>query len=75
LRKLLLVTSLIGASSVRIGGLTNEFKGAAFVVATGLLIYPQMAHAEGAHAEHFGPKLDVMAGTGGYSAQVATWLR
>jgi cell division protein FtsA len=64
--------------SVRIGrplgiaGLPDAAKGAAFAVATGLLVYPQAAHLE-----HFEPRRRryPTTGTGGYFARVGRWLR
>jgi cell division protein FtsA len=55
-----------------IAGLPEAAKGAAFAVATGLLVYPQAAHLE-----HFEPrrKRYLMTGTGGYFARVGRWLR
>ena len=56
-----------------IAGLPDAAKGAAFAVATGLLVYPQAAHLE-----HFktGSKRFPMNGTGGgYFARVGQWLR
>ncbi len=55
-----------------IAGLPDAAKGAAFAVATGLLVYPQAAHLE-----HFEPrrKRYLTAGTGGYFARVGRWLR
>jgi cell division protein FtsA len=55
-----------------IGGLPDEAKGPAFAVATGLLVYPQLAHLEPSEtrsARHS------MTGTGGYFARVGRWLR
>jgi cell division protein FtsA len=54
-----------------IAGLPDEAKGAAFAVATGLLIYPQAAHLE-----HFEPRQTRHSATGGgYIARVGRWLR
>jgi len=54
-----------------IAGLPEEAKGAAFAVATGLLVYPQAAHLE-----HFEPRRTRQAATGGgYIARVGRWLR
>ena len=54
-----------------ITGLSDEAKGAAFAVATGLLIYPQAAHLE-----HFEPRQTRHSATGGgYIARVGRWLR
>jgi cell division protein FtsA len=55
-----------------IAGLPDAAKGAAFAVATGLLVYPQSAHLE-----HFEPRRTRhhMTGTGGYFARVGRWLR
>ena len=77
------LTGLAGLAShilgrqVRIGrplgvsGLPEEAKGPAFAVATGLLVYPQMAHLE-----HFEPRSTRHSATGGgYIARVGRWLR
>jgi cell division protein FtsA len=55
-----------------IGGLPDEAKGPAFAVATGLLVYPQLAHLEPS-----GPRSTrhSMTGAGGYFARVGRWLR
>ena len=55
-----------------IAGLTNELKGPAFAVATGLLVYPQAVHQE-----HFARERghQLASGQGGYFTQVAEWLR
>ena len=55
-----------------ISGLPEAAKGAAFAVAAGLLVYPQLAHLE-----HFEPRhtRHSKAGTGGYIARVGRWLR
>jgi cell division protein FtsA len=55
-----------------IAGAPDAAKGAAFAVASGLLVYPQAARLE-----HFEPrrKRQLMAGTGGYFARVGRWLR
>jgi cell division protein FtsA len=55
-----------------IAGLPEAAKGPAFAVATGLLVYPQVAHLE-----HFEPRhtRQFMTGTGGYLARVGRWLR
>ena len=55
-----------------IGRLPEEAKGPAFAVATGLLVYPQMAHLE-----HFEPRRTRhhATGTGGYFARVGRWIR
>jgi cell division protein FtsA len=56
-----------------IAGLPEGAKGAAFAVAAGLLVYPQMAHTE-----HFDPRLAqrLRSGRGsGYFAKVGQWLR
>jgi len=55
-----------------IAGLPDAAKGAAFAVATGLLVYPQAAHLE--HFETRGKRY-LMTGTGGYFARVGQWLR
>jgi cell division protein FtsA len=64
--------------TVRIGrplgvsGLEDTAKGPAFAAATGLLVYPQVAHLE-----HFEPRRTrhLRTGTGGYLARVGRWLR
>jgi len=54
-----------------ISGLPEEAKGPAFAVATGLLVYPQVAHLE-----HFEPRRTRHTTTGGgYIARVGRWLR
>jgi cell division protein FtsA len=54
-----------------ISGLPEEAKGPAFAVATGLLVYPQVAHLE-----HFEPRQTRHSVTGGgYIARVGRWLR
>jgi cell division protein FtsA len=54
-----------------ISGLPEESKGPAFAVATGLLVYPQVAHLE-----HFEPRRTRHTTTGGgYIARVGRWLR
>jgi cell division protein FtsA len=60
---------------IGIAGLTNELKGPAFAVATGLLVYPQVAHLE--DLEHFTRKRRPLlaGGQSGYFTQVAEWLR
>jgi len=55
-----------------IAGLPEAAKGAAFAVATGLLVYPQAAHLE--HFEPRGRRYP-KTGTGGYFARVGRWLR
>jgi len=55
-----------------IARLPDAAKGAAFAVATGLLVYPQAAHLE--HFETRGRR-HLMTGTGGYLARVGQWLR
>jgi len=54
-----------------IAGLPEMAKGPAFAVATGLLVYPQVAHLE-----HFEPRRTprLMTGTG-YFSRVGRWLR
>jgi cell division protein FtsA len=72
-----LATRILGRP-VRVGrplgisGLPDAAKGAAFAVATGLLVYPQAAHLE-----HFEPRRRRYSktGTGGYFARVGRWLR
>ena len=73
-----LATQILGRP-VRIGrplgiaGLPEEAKGPAFAVATGLLVYPQLAHLEPCEPR---PTRHVMTGTGGgYFARVGRWLR
>jgi cell division protein FtsA len=58
--------------SLGISGLPEEAKGPAFATATGLLVYPQLAHLE-----HFEPRRarSVRTGTGSYIARVGRWLR
>jgi cell division protein FtsA len=55
-----------------IGGLPDEAKGPAFAVATGLLVYPQVAHLERSE-----PRTGRrgMTGTDGYFTRVGRWLR
>ncbi|MFL6798202.1 MAG: cell division protein FtsA [Xanthobacteraceae bacterium] len=54
-----------------ISGLPDEAQGPAFAVATGLLVYPQLAHLE-----HFEPRQTRHTATGGgYIARVGRWLR
>ena len=54
-----------------ISRLPEEAKGPAFAVATGLLVYPQVAHVE-----HFEPRRTRHTATGGgYIARVGRWLR
>jgi len=55
-----------------IAGLPEQAKGAAFAVAAGLLVYPQVAHLE-----HFEPRhtRQLLTGTGGYINRVGRWLR
>jgi cell division protein FtsA len=56
-----------------VSGLPEGAKGAAFAVAAGLLVYPQVAHLE-----HFDSRLALRlrAGhRGGYFAKVGQWLR
>jgi cell division protein FtsA len=56
-----------------IAGLPEAAKGAAFAVATGLLIYPQAAHLEYFETRS---KRFLRSGTGGgYLARVGQWLR
>jgi cell division protein FtsA len=55
-----------------IGGLPDEAKGPAFAVATGLLVYPQLAHLEPSEPRS---TRHSMTGTGGYFARVGRWLR
>lgn len=51
--------------------LPDEAKGPAFAAATGLLVYPQVAHLE-----HFEPRRmrNARVGTSGYIARVGRWL-
>jgi cell division protein FtsA len=58
--------------SLGISGLPEEAKGPAFAAATGLLVYPQMAHLE-----HFEPRRtrNATTGSGSYIARVGRWLR
>ena len=64
---------------VRIGrplgirGLPEAAKGPAFSTAVGLLVYPQVAHAE--HFEPRGHGAFAATGTGGYLTQVGRWIR
>jgi cell division protein FtsA len=55
-----------------ISGLPDEAKGPAFAVATGLLVYPQLAHLEPHEPRS---TRHAMTGTGGYFARVGRWLR
>jgi len=55
-----------------ISGLPDAAKGAAFAVATGLLVYPQAAHLE--YFETRGKRY-LANGAGGYFARVGHWLR
>ena len=72
-----LATQILGRP-VRIGrplgiaGLPEEAKGPAFAVATGLLVYPQLAHLEPNETRS---TRHSMTGTGGYFARVGRWLR
>ena len=72
-----LATQMFGRP-VRIGrplgiaGLPEEAKGPAFAVATGLLVYPQVAHLEPCEPRS---TRHSMTGTGGYFARVGRWLR
>jgi cell division protein FtsA len=60
------------ARPLGVAGLPDAAKGPAFAVATGLLVYPQVAHLE-----YFEPRHTHhgMAGTGGYVARLGRWLR
>ena len=60
------------ARPLGISGLPEEAKGPAFATATGLLVYPQVAHLE-----HFETRRArrVASGKGGYIARVGRWLR
>ncbi|MFD2182222.1 cell division protein FtsA [Rhodoplanes azumiensis] len=55
-----------------VAGLPDGAKGAAFAVAAGLLVYPQVAHLE-----HFDPRRThrTSAGASGYFTRVGRWLR
>ena len=54
-----------------ISRLPEEAKGPAFAAATGMMVYPQMAHLE-----HFEPRRTRHSQTGGgYIARVGRWLR
>jgi cell division protein FtsA len=55
-----------------IAGLPDAAKGAAFAVATGLLVYPQAAHCEHIEPRH---TQRLMRGKGHYIARVGRWLR
>lgn len=72
-----LATQILGRP-VRIGrplgisGLPDEARGPAFAVATGLLVYPQLAHLE---PNELRSTRHAMTGTGGYFARVGRWLR
>ena len=55
-----------------IAGLPEEARGPAFAVATGLLVYPQVAHLEPSEPRS---TRHSMTGTGGYFARVGRWLR
>ena len=72
-----LATQILGRP-VRIGrplgiaGLPEEARGPAFAVATGLLVYPQLAHLEPSESRS---TRHSMTGTGGYFARVGRWLR
>jgi cell division protein FtsA len=52
--------------------LPEQAKGPAFATATGLLVYPQMAHLE--HFDSRGTRHRAI-GAGGYIARVGRWLR
>src|ERR1700742_4769817 len=72
-----LATRILGRP-VRIGrplgiaGLPDAAKGAAFAVATGLLVYPQAAHLEHVEPRH---TRQLATGTDGYFGKVGRWLR
>jgi cell division protein FtsA len=55
-----------------VSGLPELAKGPAFVVAAGLLIYPQLAGLEQVEWRRMRP---AMTGTDGYLAKVGRWLR
>jgi len=55
-----------------VSGLPEEAKGPAFATATGLLVYPQVAHLE--HFEQRKMRTS-SGGAGGYIARVGRWLR
>ena len=69
------LASRILACPVRTGSplalreLPDKFRGPAFAVVTGLLVYPQVAHLE-----HPGRRIKMMMASGGYFSRVATWL-
>jgi cell division protein FtsA len=56
-----------------IKGLPEAAKGPAFSAAVGLLVYPQVAHAE--HFEPRGQGFFAGTGTDGYFSRVGRWLR
>ena len=64
---------------VRIGrplgirGLPEAAKGPAFSAAVGLLVYPQVAHAE--HFEPRGHSAFARTGTDGYFGRMVEWIR
>ena len=60
------------ARPLGISGMPEAAKGPAFAAATGLLVYPQVAHLE-----HFEPRRmgNARAGRGGYIARVGRWLK
>ena len=66
------------ARRVRVGrplgvaGLPEAAKGPAFAVASGLLVYPQVAHLEQFESRR---TRQLMTGTEGYFAKVGRWLR
>ncbi len=72
------IAARILARRVRVGrplgiaGLPEAAKGPAFAVATGLLVYPQLAHLEQLETRR---TRQLMTGTGGYFARVGRWLR
>lgn len=72
-------TRRIMQGQVRIGrplgirGLPEAAKGPAFSAAVGLLVYPQVAHAE--HFEPRGHGAFAATGTDGYISRVGRWLR
>ncbi|TXN68510.1 cell division protein FtsA [Methylobacterium sp. WL30] len=73
------VTRRVMQGQVRIGrplgirGLPEAAKGPAFSAAVGLLVYPQVAHAE--HFEPRGQRAFAGTGTDGYIGRVYEWLK
>ena len=56
-----------------IRGLPEAAKGPAFSASVGLLVYPQVSHAE--HFEPRGHRAFVATGTDGYLSRVGRWIR